>query len=196
MDLYQIYKLFKQRAKRTPDCKVSEKIACLAKGMFSSNLSKKSLLKVIIDIQALEIFLPQHLKRYGYKMELAVQSGTYSAERPYQIRHKYYQKDLTGVIYLLSSANKKGQLKLGATTLEIDKRISLFQSRYGYPVRLVAAKLVRNVFMVEEMVAKELDLYRVSRQTSGDSNEWYAISYSKIWKQIEIAEQEINSAKA
>ena len=45
-------------------------------------------------------------------------------------------------------------------------------------------------------VAKELDLYRVSRQTSGDSNEWYAISYSKIWKQIEIAEQEINSAKA
>ena len=191
MDFYQKYKMMVQRSKRNPQCKVSEKIAAVARGMFSAGATENDILATVMEIQSLEVFLPKSLKRYGKELELAILSGNYTAKRPYQIRHKYEKQHLSGVIYLLSSPRKRGRLKLGATTLPIEKRIALFESKYGYQVNLVAAKTVKNVFLLEEMVAKSLDTYRVSARTLHDSNEWYAVSYSKIWKQIEALEKKM-----
>ena len=196
MDFYQKYKLMVQRSKRNPECKVSEKIAAVARGMFSAGVSRNDILATVMEIQSLEVFLPKNLKRYGKELELAVLSGNFTAKRPYQIRHKYEKQHLSGVIYLLSSPQKRGRLKLGATTLPIEKRIALFESKYGYQVKLVAAKTVKNVFSLEEMVSKSLDVYRVSARTLGDSNEWYAVSYSKIWQQIQLAEKKLESTYA
>lgn len=191
MDFYQKYKMMVQRSKRNPQCKVSEKIVAVARGMFSAGATRNKILATVIEIQSLEVFLPKNLKRYGKELELAVLSGTYTVNRPYQIRHKFEKQHLSGVIYLLSSPQKRGRLKLGATTLPIEKRIALFKSRYGYQVKLVAAKTVKNVFLLEDMVSKSLDIYKVSGCTEGASNEWYAISFSKIWQQIEIAEKKL-----
>ena len=196
MDLYQKYKLMVQRSKRNPQCKVSEKIAAVARGMFSSGVTRNDILVIVMEIQSLEVFLPNNLKRYGEELELAVLSGRYTAKRPYQIRHKFEKQHLSGVIYLLSSPRKMGRLKLGATTLPIEKRIALFESKYGYQVRLVAAKTVKNVFLLENMVSKNLDVCRVSGRTEGDSNEWYAVTYPKIWRQIELAEEKLESTYA
>ena len=140
MDFYQKYKLMVQRGKRNPQCKVSEKIAAVARGMFSAGLTRNDVLATVMEIQSLEVFLPKNLKRYGKELEVAVLSGRYTAKRPYQIRHKFEKQHLSGVIYLLSSPQRRGQLKLGATTLQIEKRIALFESKYGYQVKLVAAK--------------------------------------------------------
>jgi len=196
MDLYQKYKLMVQRSKRNPQCKVSEKIAAVARGMFSAGVSRNDILATVMEIQSLEVFLPKNLKRYGKELELAVLSGNFTAKRPYQIRHKYEKQHLSGVIYLLSSPQKRGRLKLGATTLPIEKRIALFESKYGYQVKLVAAKTVKNVFLLENMVSKNLDVYRISGRTEGDSNEWYAVSYAKIWKEIQLAEQNLMTENA
>ena len=196
MDLYQKYKLMVQRSKRNPQCKVSEKIAAVARGMFSAGVSRNDILATVMEIQSLEVFLPKNLKRYGKELELAVLSGNFTAKRPYQIRHKYEKQHLSGVIYLLSSPQKRGRLKLGATTLPIEKRIALFESKYGYQVKLVAAKTVKNVFLLENMVSKNLDVYRISGRTEGDSNEWYAVSYAKIWKEIQRAEQNLMTENA
>ena len=196
MDFYQKYKLMVQRSKRNPQCKVSEKIVYVARGMFSEGVTRDDILAAVMEIQSLEVFLPKNLKRYGKELELAVLSERYTAKRPYQIRHKFEKQHRSGVIYLLSSPQKKGQLKLGATTLQIEKRIALFKSKYGYQVKLVAAKTVKNVFLLEEMVSKSLDVYRVAAQTLGDSNEWYAVSYAKIWKQIEATEKKLMSVNA
>ena len=196
MDFYQKYKLMVQRSKRNPECKVSEKIAAVARGMFSAGVSRNDILVIVMEIQSLEVFLPNKLKRYGKELELAVLSGSYTAKRPYQIRHQFEKQHLSGVIYILSSSQKRGRLKLGATTLPIEKRIALFESKYGYQVKLVAAKTVKNVFLLENMVSKSLDVYRVARRTERDSNEWYAVSYSKIWQQIELAEKKLESTYA
>jgi len=196
MDLYQKYKLMVQRSKRNPECKVSEKIAAVARGMFSADVSRNDILATVMEIQSLEVFLPKNLKRYGKELELAALSGNFTAKRPYQIRHKYEKQHLSGVIYLLSSPQKRGRLKLGATTLPIEKRIALFESKYGYQVKLVAAKTVKNVFLLENMVSKNLDVYRISGRTEGDSNEWYAVSYAKIWKEIQRAEQNLMTENA
>jgi len=193
MDFYQKYKLMAQRSKRNPQCKVSEKIAAVARGMFSAGVSRNDILATVMEIQSLEVFLPKNLTRYGKELELAVLSGNFTAKRPYQIRHKYEKQHLSGVIYLLSSPQKRGRLKLGATTLPIEKRIALFESKYGYQVKLVAAKTVKNVFLLENMVSKSLDVYRVAGRTEGDSNEWYAVSYAKMWKQIEATEKKLMS---
>jgi len=193
MDFYQKYKLMAQRSKRNPQCKVSEKIAAVARGMFSAGLTRNDVLATVMEIQSLEVFLPKNLKRYGKELEVAVLSGRYTAKRPYQIRHKFEKQHLSGVIYLLSSPQKRGQLKLGATTLQIEKRIALFESKYGYQVNLIAAKTVKNVFLLEDMASKSLDVYRVSARTLGDSNEWYAVSYAKMWKQIEATEKKLMS---
>lgn len=196
MDFYQKYKLMVQRSKRNPQCKVSEKIAAVARGMFCAGVTRNDILVIVMEIQSLEVFLPKNLKRYGKELELAVLSGNYTANRPYQIRHKFEKQHLSGVIYLLSSRQKGGRLKLGATTLPIEKRIALFESNYGYKVNLVAAKTVKNVFLLENMVSKSLEVYRVAGRTEGDSNEWYAVSYSKIWQQIELAEKTLESTYA
>ena len=196
MDFYQKYKLMVQRSKRNPQCAVSEKIAAVARGMFSAGITQNDLLVIVMEIQSLEVFLPKNLKRYGKELELAVLSGSYTAKRPYQIRHQFEKQHLSGVIYILSSSQKRGRLKLGATTLPIEKRIALFESKYGYQVKLVAAKTVKNVFLLENMVSKSLDVYRVARRTERDSNEWYAVSYSKIWQQIELAEKKLESTYA
>ena len=196
MNFYQKYKMMVQRSKRNPQCKVSEKIVAVARGMFSAGVSRNDILATVMEIQSLEVFLPKNLKRYGKELELAVLSGSYTANRPYQIRHKFEKQHLSGVIYLLSSRQKGGRLKLGATTLPIEKRIALFESKYGYKVNLVAAKTVKNVFLLENMVSKSLEVYRVAGRTEGDSNEWYAVSYSKIWQQIELAEKTLESTYA
>ena len=196
MDFYKKYKMMVQRSKRNPQCKVSEKIATVARGMFSAGVSRNDILATVMEIQSLEVFLPKNLTRYGKELELAVLSGNFTAKRPYQIRHKYEKQHLSGVIYLLSSPQKRGRLKLGATTLPIEKRIALFESKYGYQVKLVAAKTVKNVFLLENMVSKNLDVYRISGRTEGDSNEWYAVSYAKIWKEIQRAEQNLMTENA
>ena len=196
MDFYQKYKLMVQRSKRNPQCKVSEKIAAVARGMFCAGVTRNDILVIVMEIQSLEVFLPKNLKRYGKELELAVLSGSYTANRPYQIRHKFGKQHLSGVIYLLSSRQKGGRFKLGATTLPIEKRIALFECKYGYKVNLVAAKTVKNVFLLENMVSKSLEVYRVAGRTEGDSNEWYAVSYSKIWQQIELAEKTLESTYA
>lgn len=196
MDLYQKYKLMVQRSKRNPHCKVSEKIAAVARGMFSAGVTRNDILVIVMEIQSLEVFLPKNLKCYGKELELAVLSGIYTAKRPYQVRHQFEKQNLSGVIYLLSSPQKRGRLKLGATTLPIEKRVALFESKYGYQVKLVAAKTVKNVFLLENMVSKSLDVYRVAGRTEGDSNEWYAVSYPKIWQQIELAEKKLESTYA
>ena len=108
MDFYQKYKMMVQRSKRNPQCKVSEKIAAVARGMFSAGVSQDDILATVMQIQSLEVFLPKNLKRYGKELELAVLSGRYTAKRPYQIRHKFEKQHLSGVIYLLSSPQKWG----------------------------------------------------------------------------------------
>ena len=89
MDLYKTYKLMKKRAKCRPNDVVSQKLCKTARTIFYVDGKKQEILQTISKIKSLEERLSLELKRYGMEMQCAVNSGRYSIDRPYPVRHRF-----------------------------------------------------------------------------------------------------------
>ena len=184
MDLYKTYKLMKQRAKRQPENQLASQLSDTAREIFYQNGDQKTIHQKIKTIITLEKGLPLHLKHYGQEMLNALETGNYSIDRPYAIRHRFDENIKTGLIYTMTSTARVGETKLGATTLSIRERAKCFKSKYGYAVEVGNWKVVSKPFKLEAAMAETLRQYRVIGNTSGDSIEWYSLKEPQIWKMV------------
>jgi len=184
MDLYKTYKLMKQRAKRQPENQLASQLSDTAREIFYQNGDQKTIHQKIKTIITLEKGLPLHLKHYGQEMLNALETGNYSIDRPYAIRHRFDENIKTGLIYTMTSTARVGETKLGATTLSIRERAKCYKSKYGYAVEVGNWKVVSKPFKLEAAMAETLRQYRVIGNTSGDSIEWYSLKEPQIWKMV------------
>ena len=184
MDLYKTYKLIKQRAKRRHGDVVSHELCKIAQSIFYVGGNEENILAKIQTIISLETELPFGLKCYGQEMQSAVESGEYSIERPYAIRHRFDESNREGLIYVMTSTSRSGQAKLGATTQSMDQRLKSYQSKYQYSVQAEKWKTVAKPFILEDEVARKISKYRVTGNTTGDSIEWYHLSSESLWEEV------------
>lgn len=184
MDLYKTYKLMKQRAKRQPENQLASQLSDTAREIFYQNGDQKTIHQKIKTIITLEKGLPLHLKHYGQEMLNALETGNYSIDRPYAIRHRFDENIKTGLIYTMTSTARVGETKLGATTLSIRERAKCYKSKYGYAVEVGNWKVISKPFKLEAAMAETLRQYRVIGNTSGDSIEWYSLKEPQIWKMV------------
>jgi hypothetical protein len=184
MDLYKAYKIMKQRAKRRPHDHISQELSKIARSIFYFDGDVEKILTKIQAIREVEKKLQYGLKCYGKEMEDAVLSGKYTIERPYAIRHRFDRNNRKGLIYVMSSKSRPGQVKLGATTLSIYKRLKCYENKYQYSVKAEKWKTVVDPFVLENDIAKKINKYRVAGNTTGDSNEWYHLSPEQLWNVV------------
>ena len=184
MDLYKAYKIMKQRANRRPYDLISQELSKIARSIFYLDGDVEKILTKIQAIREVEKKLQYGLKCYGKKMEDAVLSGEYTIERPYAIRHRFDRNNRKGLIYVMSANSRPGQVKLGATTLSIYKRLKCYENKYQYSVKAEKWKTVLEPFVLENDIAKKINEYRVAGNTTGDSNEWYHLSPEQLWNVV------------
>jgi len=184
MDLYKAYKIMKQRANRRPYDLISQELSNIARSIFYLDGDVEKILTKIQAIREVEKNLQYGLKCYGKEMQDAVLSGEYTIDRPYAIRHRFDRNYRKGLIYVMSANSRPGQVKLGATTLSIYKRLKRYENKYQYSVKAEKWKTVLEPFVLENDIAKKINEYRVAGNTTGDSNEWYHLSPEQLWNVV------------
>ena len=184
MDLYKAYKIMKQRAKRRPHDLISQELSKIARSIFYLDGDVEKILTKIQAIREVEKKLQYGLKCYGKEMHDAVLSAEYTIDRPYAIRHRFDRNNRKGLIYVMSSNSRPGQVKLGATTQSMHKRMKCYENKYQYSVKAEKWKTVLEPFVLENDIAKKINEYRVAGNTTGDSNEWYHLSPEQLWNVV------------
>ena len=123
--------------------------------------------------------------------EDAVKSGNYVSGRPHQISHE----PARGIVYCAcaKSRTRRGQIKIGHTTLPLEKRLQLFRSKYGYEIGPLFSAEVDKPARVEREVQLRLKPFRVSGSTNGDSNEWYRIDRASAVRAVKTAIRKLGS---
>tara|TARA_B110000503_G_scaffold101567_1_gene151751 strand:+ start:288 stop:908 length:621 start_codon:yes stop_codon:yes gene_type:complete len=171
IDLYKIYRTTAQRNKRTP-CFQYQTMADLAKNMIFEELNAAEIIKIGTEILALE--KQANVSVYqGKKIIDAVKSNNYTIDIPYMIQHR--QRNEQGTIYIFTSDKFPNQVKIGATTMPINKRAQMYSSRYETPVNIFFAKKVSDAFGLERKVHDKLQPQRVRQNNPGGSIEWFHV---------------------
>jgi len=92
-----------------------------------------------------------------------------------------------GKVYVARSSRKPGEIKLGYTTLDLEKRAQLFRSRYQYEDFYIEHHAVAaNPKKLESLVAERLKHLRVNVNEKGNSNEWYRCTSSDVTSLIDL----------
>ena len=180
MELYKIYKQIKQRSSRHPYDKDKMEMAIIANDIFEGNKTQKEILKIAKKLKLIELNIYNVRTYLSDQLLEAAKTGNYNLEKPYVIRHRHNDNNSHGWIYIMVSKNKPGQSKLGATTLDPHERKNKYINRYGYQVSIFYYSYVKSPFTLEKMIADQLNQFRVSGHTYGDSNEWYYIKPSHL----------------
>ena len=176
LDLYKIYRMYSQRSRRDTGIELFQEIKESMSKLIYDGLSKDQMIAVTEEIEVLETYLDHKLKRYASDIMGAITSDTYQINIPYTQLHKRREqgnKTVLGKIYLGCSDQKKGQVKIGATTLKISKREYFYQKRWGYSMSIDWFQSIPDPFSFESELKAIYKENRVAGLTSGDSNEWY-----------------------
>ncbi len=192
--LYKIYKKFYQRAYRNPDDyelkEISDTISEIIKDLYnSSNDTDRHLqIKSNAILIAKKIYYRENTLAPSvlFSLELikALKMKNLDYDIPYQVIHRWNSENRNGLIYILTSDKKKGQCKLGATTLSMQNRIYHYERRYGYSVTEYFSKEISSPLQFELIVANKMKEYRVAGNTYLESNEWYSCKPSFMKTQI------------
>ena len=179
INIYKIYKAIYQRWHRSPHVEDYKKMREIAHEILEGNKSKKQLLNIAKRLNKIERNLYVSVS-FSERWRRVVESGDYYLEIPNEIKHKYNDSYEYGSIYIFESDFKPGEVKLGATTTGIDKRISAYENKYGYSVTCFYHEWVDWPFKLEEKIKMEIKNYRVEANIVGDSNEWYIYPPRKL----------------
>lgn len=181
MYLYKIYKNIKQRSVRDPYCDVKEEMTQLAKQIFEGEKSSEDILAIAAKLKSLEIQLYGIRTYFSDQIKVAVENDNYSLEFPDVISHMKTDKNKYGSIYIMTAPEREDQVKIGATTIEPDKRLSLFINRYGYDASYYfISKSIRAPHSLEHLIKEEIKEFRVSGQETDDSIEWYFLEPEEL----------------
>ena len=98
-------------------------------------------------------------------------------------------------MYILTSPSRRGECKLGATTLGMFERCFAYTRKYGYRVDDWFSLETRSPFAVERLVAAQIAHLRVCGNVKGDSIEWYRIAPEEIKRLILNADRDMEVGK-
>lgn len=184
LNIYKIYKSFYQRSYRDPDDDVAventEMIHQWIKALYFANseVEKRHLLeegKVLAEVLYDRERSSNVSSYFSLRLKVALASKSWSLEIPNVVLHRwraeYYQTP--GYVYLLTSIEKVGQFKVGATTIPMHKRIATYESRYTTLVSLYKAFPCVNPFQIEREFMDSGLFQRACGNTVDDSIEWY-----------------------
>jgi len=180
-DIYKIYKLIKQRSTRNPTNEKYVKMTSIANKLFDRGMEEDELYEIADQLYKIEKNLYVRTL-FSKRIIDALDSGEYSLDRPYQIRHRY-ENNRFGWVYIASHESKEGQLKIGATT-EITKRMYHYNHRYGYFPSIEFQLFCEDPFKLEHDVKNKISDKLYCGCTDGDSNEWYEISLEELEQRI------------
>ena len=186
VDLYKIYRALKQREKRANRGSISHKAAELVVEVMRIVMDSPTKGNCLKLIEAEEEYLGFNVsaKRYSSDVLAAVKSKDFEINRPVINRYSVNRNNPgTGYLYIAVSSERPGKIKLGYTTLTLDKRMQLFRSKYGYFSFYVhCAALVKEPAKLEEMIGNEFKPHRVSAMIHRDSTEWYTLKPKRAEK--------------
>lgn len=193
INLFEIGKAFNQRAYRDPTNAAKAKALDLARELWHTQKTKAELLHIIAQLKDIERTFSGIRVYYADAAEKAVQSGNYNVVIPYEIRHRYNEQP--GRVYILTSPNRRGECKLGATTLGMFERCFAYTRKYGYRVDDRFSLETLSPFAVERLVAAEIAHLRVCGNIRGDSIEWYGIAPDELKRLILNADRDMKACK-
>ena len=120
VNLFEIGKAFYARSHRDPSHEGKAKALSLANEMWQAKKTKEELLEIIAQLKPIERTFPRIWVFYADIAEQAIRRGKYVVDIPHEIAHRY--NDRPGRVYILTSSSRRGQCKLGATTMTIPSR--------------------------------------------------------------------------
>ena len=170
-DLYKIYRLISQRNKRNPDPHY-QAMSDLSKSIIFDKLGANEIISIASEILDLEKLSGERVYQ-GEKIIRAVEKNDYEIKIPYIIQHR--MRSDSGNIYILTSEDLPGQIKIGATTMAVESRIAMYQNRYNTAVNLYYTKYIDSVFQLEEKLHHKFQSKRVTQHNPGGSIEWFYI---------------------
>ena len=109
-NIYNIYKLIKQRSTRNPTNEKYVKMTSIANKLFDRGMEEDELYEIADQLHEIEKNLYVRTL-FSERIIDALDSGDYSLDRPYQIRHRYEDRGF-GWVYIASYSSKKGNLRL------------------------------------------------------------------------------------
>lgn len=190
LDLYKIYRLVSQRARRDtqPLCGT---LSARMKSVFRDLLENPS-------VEGAEAFISIETewskKRggspslYGPSVLSSIIQGTYDIKRPTNIKNFNVGDDpKEGFVYMAASNLRPGELKIGYTTLEPKQRVKKYQQKYGYKLDLLYSRQSSYPARVEKEIHELFAKKRVSAQTFSDSNEWFMVGEEECKAAIDRA---------
>lgn len=193
INLFEIGRAFNQRAYRDPTNAAKAKALDLARELWHTKKTKAELLSIIAQLKEVERTFSGIRVYYADVAEKAVRSGNYSVVIPHEISHRYNEQP--GRVYILTAPTRRGECKLGATTLHMFERCVAYTRKYGYRVDDWFHLETRSPFAVEKTVAAQIGHLRVCGNVKGDSIEWYRIVPDELKHLIINADRDMRAGK-
>ena len=124
---------------------------------------------------------------YAPKIIEAIRTKAYCLERPQiNLYGLSSQSPAQGYIYLATSLQREGEVKIGFTTMTLERRTQKFRARYGYEdFKISEYALCDSPEYLESLVADELYEYRIDGNVRNDSIEWYQCDVLEVVQLIE-----------
>lgn len=178
LDLYAKYKAFHQRDKKAVGEKqklyATECLNLMRNLLDKPNLSNAGLLK-----RAEQKYLLYSQSNLLHSKEIikAIKSNDYEIYRPF-INKNFLtgHNPSVGYVYVAVSSDRKKEVKIGYTTLELERRLQKFKTRY----QLSNFELYFGIWTpfpaeVEDLVCEELRPFLTTGKSGGGSIEWYGV---------------------
>jgi hypothetical protein len=120
----------------------------------------------------------------------ALNKKDFEVNVPHQVAHRWnFNPEFSAFIYVAISDFRPHECKLGVTTLSPEIRANKYTTKYGYRITIYNYVDAINPYEIEAKIANDLSNLRVSKNTEGDSIEWYRIKPSEMFA---IVQNEIN----
>ena len=124
----------------------------------------------------------------------ALNKKDFEVNVPHQVAHRWnFNPEFSAFIYVAISDFRPRECKLGVTTLSPEIRANKYTTKYGYRITIYNYVDAINPYEIEAKIANDLSSLRVSKNTEGDSIEWYRMEPSEMFA---IVQNEINKQVA
>lgn len=188
LNLYDIYKKVADRHRRQERNGVTE--STLQKSLMMKTAAKaileKPTLKRVKEFEKAETLwwscsdVPEYSKFISIDFEDAIRSKNFINTPPAINRAHNGWVAEEGVVYCISSPSRNGQVKIGATTMDLCQRLRKLKNRYKYStINIEFAYKTNQVSILEGNAQDYLREFLVSGKTKQDSVEWFYVTPKK-----------------
>jgi hypothetical protein len=189
VDLWALYKTVYARTRRPKSALTNElafRAAEAAKAIVESeNISSVEDLKTW---ESLWLRQPdvQATKFCAEVFEYALLTGDYVINRPHQNIGALGGYDPSiGSVYIATSVDRPGNIKVGATSIAPGKRVNQLRIRHGIDFALSDAIYTAYPGRVETLFQKACQKHRTNTNIYAESNEWYEMEPMSAFRYLE-----------